>query len=186
MMASRLAAALPVFALLCGCVPSLHPRYTEATTILDPRIEGTWLEDGGHLWTFHPAEKKRYLLEYRSRQDKGEAADLEATLLQLEQYLFLDTFPEARGASTILLSHTIRAHNIARVWLEADSLRLASLDPDWLERAIEKELIDISHQVVNGDIVLTAPTADLQRFALFAASQQGTFADPITLRRGEG
>ncbi len=54
--------------ILAGCVPSLHPLYTDKDTVFELALLGKWSEkDSKATWTFTKGNKKQYNLVLDSR-----------------------------------------------------------------------------------------------------------------------
>ena len=178
--------SLGIALFILGCVPSLHPLYTDKELVFNPALVGTWLDvdDEKDTWTFRKSEEKAYkLIQYQS---KGDTAEFEVHLVQLGEFLFLDT--QVEGPEMInndfYRMHFIPGHIFSRVRLEGDNLSLAMLDPDSLKKMIEEKKADIGHELFGDDgIVLTAPTAELQKFMLKSAGDTEAFGEPMKLKR---
>ncbi|MGH9762560.1 MAG: hypothetical protein ACREDR_42900 [Blastocatellia bacterium] len=79
-----------------------------------------------------------------------------------------------------------QAHWIFNVRSDSGALRLASLDEDWLKKAIDHGQVAISNVATMDDeheVVLTAETADLQRFVLEHADDPDAFPQLEEWRR---
>ena len=174
--------ALGLAVLMAGCVPSLHPLFTEKDLVYDPALVGTWAEkESEDTWTFLKSGDKAYDLIY---SQKGVPAQFEAHQVQLGEFLFLDTYPQEPGIKNDLyMIHLIPAHTFSRIWIEGNVLRLAMLDIDWLKEMIAEKKVDIAHERVDGGIVLTASTKELQEFFLKYADDDKAFPDPKELHR---
>jgi hypothetical protein len=65
MRAIKLMVALGLVAFMAGCVPSLHPLFTEEDLVYDPALVGTWAEkEGEDIWTFRKSGENAYDLIY--------------------------------------------------------------------------------------------------------------------------
>lgn len=165
-----------------GCVPSLHPLFTEKDLTFDPALVGTWVdEDGKNTWRFQKSGENIYELVYTENE---EPAKFQAHLLKLGDFLFLDIFPEdLKMKNGLYQGLLLPAHGFSRIWIEKDSVRLAYLDPDWLKQMIDNKKIKIDHDFVNQTIILTAQTPDLQNFALKYAGDAKAFSNQTELHR---
>lgn len=79
-----------------------------------------------------------------------------------------------------------QAHWIFNVQSDSGTLRLASLDEDWLKKAIDHGQVAISNVATMDDeheLILTAETADLQRFVLEHADDPDAFPELEEWRR---
>ncbi len=173
---------LGVAIFLCGCVPSLHPLFTDKDLVFDPALVGTWVdEDGKDTWKFRKSGESAYELVYTENE---EPAKFQAHLLKLGDFLFLDIFPEDPGMKNgVYKGLLIPAHGFSRVWIEGDSVRLAYLDPDWLKQMIDKKHVKIDHDFIDKTIILTAQTKKLQNFALKYAEDAEAFPYKAVLHR---
>ena len=166
-------------ALLClGCpTRSLFPLFTEKDLVSDPAIVGTWGDPKGDLYTFQNTGKGEYNVVCT---DKDGAATLyKVQLGKLGKWSFLDSYPGRKGDD----HHLISAHIISRISLDGDSLRIASLESEWLRQMIDGDNLTIGHVKIDGDIILTAPTEDLQGLALHFAADERAFPRSLALAR---
>ncbi len=175
----RTVVAAAFLLLIAGCVRSLHPLYTEKDLVFDEKLLGTWLKDGEgtDTWVFQKAgENSYYLIE----TEKGAPARFEAHLVKLGSYYFLDLIPsEMDTKNDFYKLHFVPVHTFSRIWLEKDSFRFGMFDNDWLRDMIEQKKITIGHERDEKALLLTAPTADLQKLVLQYAD------DPKAFPRGE-
>jgi hypothetical protein len=184
MRAVKLTVALWLAVLVVGCVPSLHPLYTEEDLVYDPALVGTWaVEESKDTWTFRKAGDKAYDLIYTER---GVPARFDAHLVRVGEVLFLDTYPgEPDIKNGFYLIHLVPAHTFSRIGIEGDVLRYAMLDLDWLKKMIAEKETDIGHEEVDGGILLTASPKELQEFFLKYADDDKAFPDRNELHRQE-
>ncbi len=181
---------LALVLLLAGCdggpsgnplVPCLHPLFTEADLDFDPALVGVWVEKEGEVtFTFEKSEGMAYRLTIT--EDEA-SAPFEAHLVRLGGFWFLDLYPGAPEADEFYKLHLLRVHSIARVWLVGDHLRLGFLDSKWLRERMEEKSVQIDHQKLEGAIVLTAATDDLQGLAFRYANDEKAFPEPMELER---
>ena len=182
MRALKLMVALGLATLVAGCVPSLHPLYTDEDLVYDPALVGTWTEEESEdTWTFRRVGDKSYDLIYT---EGGVPARFDAHLVQLGESLFLDTYPgEPDIKNDFYLIHLVPAHTFSRIQIEGDILRYAMLDLDWLRRMISEKKVSIAHEQVDGGVLLTASTTELQEFFIKYADDDKAFPDPTELHR---
>jgi hypothetical protein len=187
--------AFGIAILFMSCVRSLHPLFDKKDLVFEPALVGTWAEkDSKNTWTFEKSGDKAYSLVYFeheqgsvSKEAKGDSARFTAHLGRLGDFTFLDLFPEEHEENdntrnTLYNLHILPAHTIWRVWLEADGPRLALLDNGWLKEMIGEKKVEIAHEEIDGAIVLTASTRQLQEFVLQHAEDADAFPNPIKLR----
>ena len=173
---------------LAGClVPSVHPLYTEKDLIFDPALIGTWGEAGNedrHL--FAREGEKAYLW---TRQDKESTNVFRAHLMQLGEHRFLDavlvrTSDEWKGVGRV--SVVVRpAHLFFKVELQKTSLRVRALSTEWLDKILEENPKAIAHERIHEPdrrdeerrVMLTASTAELQKFILKSVGEAKAFTE---------
>jgi hypothetical protein len=81
--------------------------------------------------------------------------------------------------------HLLRAHQFFRVWSDGATMRFAQLDGEWLTKAVAQGRVAVAHTFVGmekRDVVLTAPTSDLQQFVLEHSEDKEAFSEITTLR----
>ena len=172
--------------LLCSCVPSVRPFYTDQDVVWDARLLGSWLPDGktdSEIWTFEKSGEKSYKLTLLDRGKKGE---FDARLFRLKDEYFLDLIPTkcdyAPDQADLVGVSMIPGHLLMRVPELGAGLKLAFFDSDWLEKFLTKNPATIEHYREGERILLTAETHELQRFVL-EHLQDGLFAKPGELVR---
>lgn len=183
----RIARILVAFAaalLMSGCVPSLHPLYTDGDPVLVPDLEGTWVEtDGEDTWTFQKGSGDDYKLIHK---EKGAPGNFDVHLVKLGKFLFLDIYPQEPDIENgFYKGHLIRAHTFAKIELNGTTLRIAMLDPDRLKDSMGRGEAKIPHERLGGEIVLTASTAELRAFVRKCAEEGKVLGDATELRRRE-
>jgi len=164
-----------------GCLRSLHPLYTDKTLHFDQNLVGTWLDKDSSVWTFVQTSAKAYELIYT---EKGSPGRFDARLVKLGKYTFLDLFPkELVMQNGFYKFHMIPVHSIIRVWIDEKNLRMSMLDQEWFKNQIEKKKIKLAHERRENEFILTASTADLQKFVLKYADDPKAFPEPGELRK---
>jgi hypothetical protein len=160
--------------MMLACVPSLHAIYTEKDLVFDTGLLGTWTDkEGKNRMVFVRSGEKAYDLYYT---EDGDSRRFEARLAQVGEYRFLDLRPAEPGMMNgFYQMHLIRAHTIARVWIEANVLRLAFLDHDWIKGMIDQGQVIIAHEHSDEGVLLTASTADLQKLVVKYAEDPKAF-----------
>jgi len=168
---------------LTGCVPCLHPLYTEKDRTTESDLLGTWRQaDSKDTWEFESGADESYVLTYT---EKSVAARFRATLLQLGEHLFLDLYPaEESGVKNDLVKlHFVPAHTFALLRIKGDTIELAMMDNDWLQAKLSRKELTIPHEVIEDGVVLTASTKQLQEFVLKHAVDPQAFSKPTLLKR---
>ena len=182
----RLLAFLLVGACLIvsGCyVQALNPLYTDTIAHFDPELVGSWMpeEDEGFLFTLIDSTRGSYTLLC---EESGSSARFEAVLVELDHVTFLDIYPEEPdNENSFYMDHLLRVHNILRIERNVDTLWVSDFDPEWLETMVGAKKTSIAHVPLEGAVLLTAPTADLQGFVRKYAKTPEAFSEPVRLRR---
>ena len=182
MRTTKILVAFGIALFMASCVPSLHPLFTNKDLVFESALVGTWVdEDGKNTWAFQKSGDNAYELVYTENETP---AKFKAHLVRLEKFLFLDIVPEEPDTKNdFYKGHLIPAHSFAKIWIEGDLLRLATLDGDWLKNMINKKKIKIGHEWLDQTIILTAPTKDLQKFVLKYAEDSKAFSIKSELHR---
>jgi len=166
------------FLLMLGaCVPSLHSLYTDKDLIFQPALLGEWVEskpDSKSTLTFTKSGDKEYKLV--SGDGSGKASIFVAHLVKLGDKLFLDIKPDPAAERDCA---GLPWHMFFYVSQTQPTLRMLDLDNSWLETLLKKNPSALRHEIVDGDMVLTASTTELQSFVNRYVSTKGAFIDPI-------
>ena len=167
-----------------GCIRSLHPIYTEKDIVFEPDLIGQWSEDNSkEQWTFSKKGENSYTLVYTD--DKGRQGCFNAHLAKLNGNLFLDIFPEELKIeeNDFYKFHLLPVHTFLYVKQIVPSLQMSYPDLDWLKKFIEDNPNAIRHQKIDGEIILTASTKELQAFWLKHLNTKVVFKDTSNMKR---
>jgi hypothetical protein len=172
--------------LLGGCIPSLHPLYTDKELVFEEKLSGIW-SNGEQIWKFEgDSEKKSYkLLTVNEDFKKGEFT---AHLVKIDKMLFLDLFPKEPKlqAPAFYKFHLLRVHTFIKIEQIEPILKMRVMNPDKMKEMLENDPNLIKHEIVQRDrIVLTASTKDLQQFMKKHASVEDFFGDASDFKRLE-
>jgi hypothetical protein len=179
---------LAVIALLAGCVvTSVYPFYNAKDVVFDPTLVGTWAETNSanaanDHWRFEKADGQAYKLTI---QDKEKGTEFDAHLFKLKGQTFVDFCPRERP------DNAVPVHYLLKVTRIEPALEMTMLDFDWLKQLVEKDPKAIRHIIVpkklgedgDGDLVLTADTAELQAFLLKHEKTEGAFGKGGVMKR---
>jgi len=175
---------------LAGClVRSVHPLYTARDLVFDPALVGVWnlvkdKETAKEIWEFQADENKTgYLLLHTD--DEGRRAKLKAHLVKLGEQHFLDLEPEdaEKELNSLFVVHLTGCHTFTKVTLTKGAVQLDFFNPDWVREFLEKQPSALRHELIRDDegkvrdLLLTAPTADLQAFVRKHAAEKEVFKD---------
>jgi len=153
--------------LVIGCIPSLHPLYTDQDVIFDPLLVGEWENDGGkQTWTFAKSGDNAYSVIFVGRDEKK--GEFLVHLVKVGDHQFLDFFPQKPDLpqNDFYKGHLMPVHTFMRVDRQGDSLELSFLKPDWIRDYLRAHPEAIKHEEVDNSILLTAQPKQLQAFVL--------------------
>lgn len=169
MMAALAAAALTTG---CGVTLSVHPLYTDKDLASDPQLEGKWTDDEAKdIWTVRK-DGDVYVAICSSEKD-SEAVEMR--LVRLGEYHFLDL------TSKNPPSLAIPGHLFAKVSVMGDELEIQLMDSKWLDQKVRET--GFPYVEADKQVILTAPTSELQKFVLLHAADPGAFPDSERLHR---
>lgn len=188
----NLIATLGAAALLCSCIPSVNPFYTDQDVVFDARLLGEWQEkdksDNPDVWKFDGTTNKMYKLTITDK--KGKQGTFNAHLFQLKQEYFLDLIPDdcnyATNQADLVGASMYPGHLLVRVPQIEPNLKLALFDFDWLQEYLQKNPKALAHHKEGDRIVLTAGTRDLQKFVLKHLGKDELFEKPDEMVRKTG
>jgi hypothetical protein len=167
-----------------GCyVQSLHSLASDNVVVFDAELVGTWVAEDDEEFVFTLVDTTRG--NYTLLADESTAqARFDAVLVELGGVTFLDIYPEEPLTENgFYKDHLMRVHNILRVERSVDTLWVADFDAEWLATMIAQKKISIGHVPLDGAVLLTAPTADLQNLARKYGKTPEAFSEPVRLRR---
>ena len=123
--------------LLGGCVPSLHPLFTDEQIVFDANLVGVWSEPNSkNFWEFKPVvNSKKYDVIYTDEKGIGK---FDGRLGKIGSGTFIDFFPQDINlpGSDFYKFHLLGIHTFAKVGLSKDSLKLSVMNPDNVEKLI--------------------------------------------------
>ena len=186
--------ALIFTVLLAACVPSLHPLYTEKDLVFDKELVGTW-ETEGQIWDFNSVDDKYYKLVYTDNSEKssdgnngigslftgsaGTSAKFEARLVKLGENYYLDLYPEdfLKNENTLLMLHIVPCHTFMKVKIENNKFNYQMFNGEWFQELVAKSPEILSHENIDGSVLITASTAELQKFIIDYSENDKLFED---------
>jgi hypothetical protein len=172
--------------ILAGCmVTSVYPFYTEKDVTFDLKVGGSWTNtaDADDHWVFENDGTNGYRLEYSNTTSTNHVA---VTLFKLQDTSFMDFV--SRDATEAIQPPPIPSHMLFRVTVSPDRIKMAPLSYEWLEKLVDKNPTAIRHYLVTDPdhhdshlIVLTADTAELQKFVTRNLKTEDAWKDPFEL-----
>ncbi|MCD4681597.1 MAG: hypothetical protein K8S00_14545 [Bacteroidales bacterium] len=170
---------------LNGCIPSVHPLYTEDDLVFKSEILGTWIESGNEVeWVFEDSGKNSYILRIT---ENGKLCNLDLHLVLLGDKYFFDFFPGENDhiddMSGYLSLQFIPVHTFAKVLIDEDYMVIYRFDPSWLEEMLKENEGLIKNEITSKYILLTASTEELQGFVTQHADVDEAFLEKTMLYR---
>jgi len=173
---------------LSGCVPSVFPLYTDKDARFDPALVGEWAEAGSNdeSWTFTKSGDNAYDLVIREKEKSG---PFDAHLLRLGARQFIDITPDPSGLNDANLIDAYKAalipgHMFAKVVQLSPALKIAFLDPKWIKDYLHDHPAEVAHYLDrHGEVMLTAPTRELQAFVTKHADDKNAFGGESDMRK---
>jgi hypothetical protein len=167
--------------LFVGCpARSIFPLFTDKELVFNPAFVGTWNSmNKKETYSFQKWDEKMYRLVWS--EENGDSAVYRVRIGQIGEFLFLDSYPENKQPDY----HVISTHVISKVWIEGDTIRVASLEGDWLKKMTDNNEITIPHIDRGDDVILTASTEELQQFIHRYGGESNAFPNQDILIRGK-
>lgn len=176
--------------LMAGCVvTSVYPYYTAKDLTFDPALLGDWREPDktnaeAELWTFEKLEAQTYKWTVR---DNNKTNEFDAHLFTLGGAKLIDALPRERH------DYHTPGHVLLRVSKLQSQLEFQILNYEWLAKLVEANPKAIRHVVVpkeagtsdkdEGLIVLTADTAELQKFIRKQLNNTNAWGEPMVMKK---
>lgn len=155
--------------LLIGCVPSLHPFYTEKDLIFAPGLLGTWVEKDNpkNIWQFDKSKDSSYSVTYTEDSTPGEFI---CHLFKINKTSYLDFYPKdmpkeiSDKMNDFYKAHLIPAHILTQINISADTLEITPMDIDNIKKMNDADKLKVKHEKMDDLIVFTASPKELQDF----------------------
>ncbi len=177
--------ALCAAVVVVGCVPSLHPVYTESDLVFEPALIGDWHnEDSTQFWTFAKAGETSYDVAFTdSKQNVGRFVG-HAT--KIDGSLFLDLYPAKMdlAVNDLYRFQFVPTHMFIRVEVTEFKMDMSFLNPNWLKESLDGARFSLAHERIGDNrIVITASTNQLREFLKEHQHSEDAFTKPYTLSR---
>ena len=161
----------------CASAVAIHPLYTEQQLVSDLPLEGTWASGDGEAWQIQKSGDG-YDVVALKRADSPGGAKYTVHLLRLNEFHFVDV------ASKSDPDVGVPGHFLAKVQMQDGKLYVSPLDDTWFKHMMDAGVAPSSTMGEGQQIVITASTAELQKFLLlYAADPDAWTEDDEGLRR---
>ena len=164
-----------------GCLPSLHPLYTDDTLVFRAELIGKWSHEDS-IWEFRDAGD----MEYELRTFDGQQGRFSAHLVQLDDMLFLDIYPaddDLEEMQSFAATHLVPAHTFMKVEQIDPNLVLRLLDAGEVGSMLDDDPNLLKHEETEDRLVLTASTQELQAFMLAFGHEEDLFGEATEFTR---
>ena len=167
------AAVCALLLTVSGCVTSLQPVYTAEDVIFDSALLGEWIA-GRESWTITRAGKNAYRAVHAD--ENGRTGTFIAHLFKAGNSVFVDVYPVTSHVrdSEFYQGHLLPVHTFALV-MSRDPLQFAPLNGEWLKDHLRNNPNALRHERVGDEIMITAPTKEIQAFLLRNLQTQKAF-----------
>jgi hypothetical protein len=157
-----------VMILAVGCLPSYYPLFTPDQYLMNEELLGTWKNDDG-TFIFEAdsvQNSNRYLMTQISAD--GDTAQFYAALGKLDDHYFLDlSLRDLELGNTWAALHVVPVHTFSKITFDDSEMEISMFRESWLKKRIKQRHLRIKHEEkADGDILLTAPTEELQKFVI--------------------
>lgn len=159
---------------LAGCVHSLHAVYGEDDVIFDSSLLGEWIGDR-ESWTVTRADENAYRILHAD--DKGRPGVFIGHLFKIGDSYFVDLAPVRTDIrdSEFYQGHHLATHTFFQVVRLRPTPQIASFSHDWLRDHLAENPSALRHERIGSEIVITAPTREIQEFLLRHRMDNGAF-----------
>ncbi|MGA1979610.1 MAG: hypothetical protein ABSG99_03470 [Sedimentisphaerales bacterium] len=182
--------------ILGGCLPvmSLHPLYTKEKkeVVFENKLLGTWVDDSNSIWDFKRADANENAYKLTFTDKEGKKGSFVAHLVKLENRLFLDVYPgeppwDEKDPNKVEWLHNtfffIPVHTFIKINGIEPQLKLQLTDDEEFNKLLKEDPNVIEHISIEGKLVLTVSTKELQAFVLKYADDSRVFTKEGALNR---
>ncbi len=173
---------------LAGCIAvSVYPFYAEKDVVFEPGLLGGWTnpDNPQEHWKLEKQGERAYRV---TQTDGAKTNVMTGHSFRLNGELFLDLFTAAEASE--IVPPPIPSHMVIRVFQQKPTLRMATLNYEWLVTLLEANPKSLRHHVLvdekdpnNRQVVLTADTAELQAFLIKHLKTEEAWKNVIEMKR---
>ena len=166
--------ALPFAASVClilsGCAPSsVHPLYTADDAVVEPALEGTWIDadkpDDSPI-LLEKSGDHQYTMSI-SVPDKKVVQEFDVNLVRLGNELYMDiAFSDQTvdGTKLELPLGAFPTQEIVKIRIIGNDLAYATLDSEQIQKQNQWDSLPLALADTDHGPLITAPTADLRHY----------------------
>ena len=159
---------------LVSCIAvSLHPVYTKETLFFDARLCGVWCneKDEETVMVIRKGAEDSYVIVQVDSQ--GNSVTFKAHLAKRDDTIFLDMQSHDDGTKKDGIA--VPVHIFVIVEEIRPKFRTRSLNDNWLEKYLKKKPDELKHEIVDGNVIITASSVALQKFLIKHKDTEGAF-----------
>jgi len=158
----------------CSTLVSLNPFVTAEQSVVDPALLGAWASQDGKETYWIRQDGNGYTIRYAA--DSADSYQFKARLMVVDGVKILDLVSAKEDGFQIAV------HTPLRVWTEGSTLRMTTLQSDWLKEQAKQ---NTAIAVTKDRLVMTAPGDVVAKFLARFAIDAKAGDDPDVLRRIE-
>lgn len=166
-----------------ACIKSLQSFYEAKNLYFDKTLAGTWVAaDGKETWTVVAEDEAYYVID--QTDEEGRKSRFEARLFRIGDDSFLDLVAVPAGDyinTDRFFDHSVPIHSLIAIKKDRCSSRMYYLDPSWLKSFLAQNPKAVGHADVDGMLVLTDSTKNIQSFIKKHLRTSGAFEETETL-----
>jgi hypothetical protein len=169
----------------CGAVLSRNPLFPENAkeVVFDPALLGKWqdlTDNDKTIYEVSRLDDSAYAVDYK---ENGESKFAKAQLLKVRGVSLLDvSYLERESQDSGLTWRYFTYHVFGKARIEPDAVHLTAMDKEWLEKRVLATR-KLAHYSGAGELVLTAPSAELRKTLLPYLDHPEAFLPEAELRR---
>lgn len=116
-------------------------------------------------------------------EDGKEVEKYEAHLVQFGEVMLIDLYPYDTYDVGTITKNQFPVHSFFKIDVKSGEVKITPFDLDNLNKLFRSNLIRLKHQEVDGTVLITAETKDLQKFLTRYADDERVFEDPDIYQR---
>jgi hypothetical protein len=170
---------------ISGCYwRTLFPLFSKDELVTNDELPGYWMApDSAGGWIFEKGEDNTYDITLLSKDKSTKGV---GCLGMINKHLYLDIQPSQSFISDKNYdTYALPLHSFSQIQVNRKSLLMISMNFEWLKQLLKKRSSELRHEWVNESLVITAQTAELQKFTARYADNVNAFSDTSAYFRAE-